>query len=74
MPSKTQLALAIYDSQPEGQKNIARAAKEAGIKAPTLHNTINRRKEQLAAGREHCPCCGQVVRDGFKIDRSILKG
>lgn len=73
MTSKTQLALAIYDSQPEGQKNIALAAKEAGIKAPTLHNTINRRKAQAAAGKEHCPCCGQVVRDGFKVNRDALK-
>ena len=24
-------------------------------------------------GLERCPCCGQVVKEGFKIDSSVLK-
>ncbi|MBK8320977.1 MAG: hypothetical protein IPP59_02485 [Betaproteobacteria bacterium] len=61
--SKTQAALVLY----EQGKSLSAAAKEAGIKPPTLHAAIKRRDEQNAAGKEHCPCCGQVVRAGFKI-------
>ncbi len=61
--SKTQTALALYD---QGQ-SIAAAAREAGIAAPTLHAAIKRRKAQEATGKMRCPCCGQVVREGFTV-------
>ncbi len=67
------VALELYDQQPDGEKDIAAAAAMAGVKAPTLHVTIKRRAEKLAAGREPCPCCGQVVREGYAIDRSVLR-
>ena len=48
------------------------AASEAGITEPTLYAALKRIKNQSAAGKERCPCCGQVVRDGFEIDRDVL--
>lgn len=67
--SKTQIALGIFDQG----ATINAAAKEAGIAPSTLHAAIKRRNEQKAAGKEHCPCCKQVLRDGFQIDRTVLK-
>ena len=67
--SKTQTALALFD---QGM-SLNAAAREAGIAPPTLHNAVKRRREQEAAGKAHCPCCGQVVRVGFKINRDVLK-
>lgn len=67
--SKTQAALALHD---QGM-NVAQAAKTAGIAAPTLHAALKRRRLQTEAGKAHCPCCGQVVREGFTVDRSVLR-
>lgn len=39
-----------------------------GIAESTLRVAMGRSK-----GKEQCPCCGQVVREGFEIDRSVLK-
>jgi len=44
------------------------AADEAGIAESTLRVAMGRTK-----GKEQCPCCGQVVREGFEIDHSVLK-
>jgi hypothetical protein len=67
--SKTQQALALL----KDGKSVREAATEAGIKEPTLYAAIKRQKDQGAAGKEWCPCCGQVVRDGFSIDTSVLR-
>ena len=61
--SKTQTALALFD---RGQ-SINAAARAVGIAAPTLHAAVKRRQAQKAAGKVHCPCCGQVVREGFSV-------
>ncbi len=44
------------------------AAEQAGIAESKLRMAISRTK-----GKEQCPCCGQVVREGFEIDHSVLK-
>jgi len=62
--SKTQQALRLVS---EGVA-IKVAAAQAGIAESTLRMAIGRTK-----GKEQCPCCGQVVREGFEIDRSVLK-
>ena len=62
--SKTQQALRLVS---EGVA-IKVAAAQAGIAASTLRMAIGRTK-----GKEQCPCCGQVVREGFEIDRSVLR-
>lgn len=62
--SKTQAALALVrDGIP-----VKVAAEQAGVKEATVYIALNRTK-----GKELCPCCGQVVRDGFEIDKSVLK-
>lgn len=63
--SKTQQALRLVS---DGVA-IKIAAERAGIAESTLRMAIGRTK-----GKELCPCCGQVVREGFEIDRSVLKG
>lgn len=62
--SKTQQALRLVS----GGVAIKAAAERAGIAESTLRMAIGRIK-----GKELCPCCGQVVREGFEIDRSVLK-
>lgn len=63
--SKTQQALALM--QHEGI-SASEAARRVGIKSGTVLSAVMRMK-----GKELCPCCGQVVREGFEIDRSVLK-
>jgi DNA-binding CsgD family transcriptional regulator len=63
--SKTQQALRYVA---EGVA-IREAAVRAGIAESTLRMAIGRTK-----GKEQCPCCGQVVREGFEINRDVLKG
>lgn len=62
--SKTQQALALV----RAGKSVKEAAQEVGIADATVYIAINRTK-----GKEVCPCCGQVVREGFEIDRDVLK-
>jgi DNA-binding CsgD family transcriptional regulator len=62
--SKTQQALRLVSLGVQ----IKVAAQQAGIAESTLRMAINRTK-----GKDQCPCCGQVVREGFEIDRSVLK-
>lgn len=63
--SKTQQALRFVS---QGVA-IKAAAVQAGIAESTLRMAIGRMK-----GKELCPCCGQVVREGFEINRDVLKG
>lgn len=44
------------------------AAEQAGVAESTLRVAMGRTK-----GKEQCPCCGQVVREGFEINRDVLK-
>lgn len=44
------------------------SARSAAIAESTLRMAIGRTK-----GKAQCPCCGQVVRAGFELDRSVLK-
>ena len=55
--SKTQNGLALV----AGGMSPRLAAKEAGIAVSTLRMAMGRIK-----GRDLCPCCGQVVREGFE--------
>ena len=63
--SKTQQALALMESEGIG---ASEAARRVGIKAGTVLSAVMRMK-----GKDVCPCCGQVVRDGFEINRDVLK-
>ncbi len=63
--TKTQQALALMES--EGI-SASEAARRTGIKSGTVLYAVMRMK-----GKEICPCCGQVVREGFEVDRGVLK-
>ena len=63
--SKTQQALALMASDEIG---ASEAARRVGIKSGTVLSAVMRMK-----GKPVCPCCGQVVREGFEIDHSVLK-
>ena len=63
--SKTQQALALMEAEGIG---VSEAARRVGIKAGTVLSAVMRMR-----GKDICPCCGQVVRAGFEIDRSVLK-
>lgn len=63
--SKTQQALALMNTEKIG---ASEAARRVGIKAGTVLSAVMRMK-----GKPVCPCCGQVVREGFEVDHSVLK-
>ncbi len=62
--SKTQGALALIE---KGMTPYA-AAQEMGIAPSTVYRALGRRQN-----KDVCPCCGQVVREGFEINRAVLK-
>ena len=62
--SKTQQALALMETEKIG---ASEAARRIGIKSGTVLSAVMRMK-----GKPICPCCGQIVREGFEIDRSAL--
>lgn len=63
--SKTQQALALMASENIG---ATEAARRVGIAAGTVLSAVMRMK-----GKDVCPCCGQVVREGFEINQDVLK-
>lgn len=62
--SRTQQALRLVT---QGM-SVKVAAEKSGIAESTIRVAIGRTK-----GKEQCPCCGQIVREGFEIDHSVLK-
>ena len=63
--SRTQQAVALVD---KGMA-VHAAAKQVGISHSAVFRALAVRETQV-----RCPCCGQSVRPGFKIDRSKLRG
>ena len=63
--SRTQAALALMEA--EGI-SASEAARRVGIAAGTVLSAKMRMR-----GKQICPCCGQIVREGFEIDRSTLR-
>ena len=64
--SKTQQALDLLKENP-GMTPYEAAAK-AGVGNAAVYQALRRNK-----GKTLCPCCGQVVRDGFEINGTVLK-
>jgi DNA-binding CsgD family transcriptional regulator len=62
--SKTQQAI---DLVRQGMTPYA-AAQQAGISPSAVYVALKRQQEKAV-----CPCCGQIVRDGFDINRAVLK-
>jgi len=44
------------------------AAEAVGVGNAAVYQALQRTK-----GKTVCPCCGQVVREGFEINRAVLK-
>lgn len=63
--SKTQQALALMNTD---GISASEAARRMGIKSGTVLSAVMRTR-----GKEQCPCCGQVVREGFEINHNVLK-
>lgn len=63
--SKTQQALALMERDGIG---ASEAARQVGIAPGTVLSAVMRMK-----GKPICPCCGQVVREGFEINRDAVK-
>lgn len=64
--SKTQQALELLKESP-GMTPYEAAAK-VGVGNAAVYQALRRTKD-----KEVCPCCGQVVREGFEINRAVLK-
>ena len=62
--SKTQQAL---DLVRQGMTPYA-AAQQAGVSPSVVYVAIKRQQDKTL-----CPCCGQVVREGFQINHGVLK-
>lgn len=63
--SKTQQALGLMGSEGIG---ASEAARRVGIKSGTVLSAVMRMK-----GKPICPCCKQIVREGFEVDSAVLK-
>lgn len=64
--SKTQQAIDLMNANP-GMTAYA-AASQVGVTEQAIYGALKRTQ-----GRKQCPCCGQVVREGFEINRDVLK-
>jgi transposase-like protein len=49
-------------------ETVRAVARDLDISESAIYAQIKREQ-----GKTRCPCCGQVVKEGFKIDRSVLK-
>ena len=68
--SKTSKAIQKYTVQlaKDGKASIQEIAREFEISAAAIYAQLKRERDLT-----RCPCCGQVVKEGFKIDRTVLK-
>lgn len=64
--SKTQQALELLKNNPDMKPY--QAADAVGIQNAAVYQALQRMK-----GKPICPCCGQIVREGFEIDHAVLK-
>ena len=66
MISKTQQALELLAKTPSMTPRAA--ALEVGISPAAVYQAIKARE-----GKNICPCCGQVVREGFELKKPKAK-
>tara|TARA_R110000803_G_scaffold29382_2_gene67065 strand:+ start:252 stop:686 length:435 start_codon:yes stop_codon:yes gene_type:complete len=65
LKSKTMQALDLVIN--EGLSQYAAAAK-VGISTAAVSRALSRREDKTL-----CPCCAQVVREGYAVDKTVLK-
>ena len=58
--SKTMQAL----DRVEKGETVSAVARDLGISTAAIYAAMKRR-----AGKQLCPCCGQVVREGFEVKK-----
>lgn len=63
--SKTMQAVDLVLNQ---NMTVYAAAKQIGVDQAAVRRALTRRED-----KDLCPCCGQVVREGFSVNRAILK-
>jgi hypothetical protein len=49
-------------------ETVREVARDLDISEAAIYAQLKRERNLT-----RCPCCGQVVREGYKIDRSVLK-
>lgn len=49
-------------------ETVRAVARDLDISEAAIYAELKREQ-----GRERCPCCGQVVKDGYEVNRSVLK-
>ena len=49
-------------------ESVREVARDLDISESAIYAQMKREQ-----GRDRCPCCGQVVRDGFEINRAVIK-
>jgi hypothetical protein len=64
--SRTQQALELMKENPE--MTAFAAAAQVGIGNAAVYQALRR-----TAGKVMCPCCNQIVREGFEINTAVLK-
>lgn len=64
--SKTQQAIDLIRENP-GMTAYAAAA-QVGVSEQAIYGAMRRTRD-----KKQCPCCGQVVRTGFDLDRGIIR-
>jgi predicted transcriptional regulator len=65
--SKTQQALDLMQKNPG--MTAYEAASKVGVGNAAVYQALRRTK-----GKTLCPCCGQVVREGFEVDPGRVNG
>lgn len=65
MKSKTMQAVELVLN---GTLTQYAAAAQLGISRAAVSRALSRRE-----GKQVCPCCQQLIREGFKIDKTVLK-
>jgi hypothetical protein len=63
--SKTMQAVELVLEQ---GMTVYAAAKQVGVGQSVVHRALARRED-----KNLCPCCGQVVREGFAVNPDVLK-
>lgn len=64
--SKTQQALDLLKKNPDMKPY--QAADAVGVQNAAVYQALQRTKNKTM-----CPCCGQVVREGFEIDPEAVR-
>lgn len=49
-------------------ETVREVARDLDISESAIYAQLKRERDLT-----RCPCCGQVVKEGYKIDRSVLK-